>query len=184
MKTGTFEKEILLACKKIVIEKGLNAVSMRTVARECHVAVGSLYNYYNSKEDLIIATIESIWTEIINEIDWDYCPSSFIDYLSQLFNQIQYGCQKYPQFFTLHALSFTKKSKEKGRQAMANYFEKMKKQMLICLKNDQAIKKDLFDEHFKETDFIEYVFSNFMTALADSSKSTLFLFELIKKVLY
>lgn len=184
MKSTTFDKEILEACKKIVIEKGLNAVSMRTVAKECHVAVGSIYNYYNSKEDLIISTIESIWTEIIQDIDLDYQTNSFIDYLSQLFDQIHDGCQKYPQFFTIHALSFTKSSKEKGRQAMANYFEKMKGNMLTCLHNDQKIRKDLFDEHFKDTDFIDYVFSNFIATLADSSKSRIFLLELIKKVLY
>ena len=60
----------------------------------------------------------------------------------------------------------------------------MKGNMLNCLHNDQKIIKDLFDEHFKDTDFIDYVFSNFIATLADSSKSRIFLLELIKKVLY
>lgn len=183
-KVVTSEAEIVDICKSIVVEKGLQAVSMRKVADKCNVAVGSIYNYYDSKESLIISTIESIWTEILHEIDFNYKTDSFIEYISKLFNQIHYGCKKYPNFFTLHALSFTKNSKEKGRQAMGNYFEGIKSNMLTSLKNDPNIKKDVFSNDFKEEEFIEFIFSNFIATLADSSKSIIFLLELIKKVIY
>lgn len=183
-KIVTSEKEILDICKNIVVEKGLQAVSMRAVAKRCNVAVGSIYNYYDSKDDLIISTIKSIWMEIINEVDFNYDTNDFIEYLSKLFNQIHYGCKKYPNFFTVHALSFTKSSKEKGRQAMDDYFNEIKDNMLKALKNDLKIKKGLFSDDFKEDAFIEFIFSNFISILADSSKSITFLLELVKKLIY
>lgn len=183
-KIVTSEKEILDICKNIVVEKGLQAVSMRAVAKRCNVAVGSIYNYYDSKDDLIISTIKSIWMEIINEVDFNYDTNDFIEYLSKLFNQIHYGCKKYPNFFTVHALSFTKSSKEKGRQAMDDYFNEIKDNMLKALKNDLKIKKSLFSDDFKEDAFIEFIFSNFISILADSSKSITFLLELVKKLIY
>lgn len=183
-KIVTSEKEILDICKNIVVEEGLQAVSMRAVAKRCNVAVGSIYNYYDSKDDLIISTIKSIWTEIINEVDFNYETNDFIEYLSKLFNQIHYGCKKYPNFFTIHALSFTKSSKEKGRQAMDDYFDRIKENMLKSIKNDSNVKKEVFTNDFKEDEFIEFIFSNFIGILADSSKSITFLLELIKKIIY
>ncbi len=66
-KTITSEKDILEISKRIASEKGLQAITMRSVAKECDVAVGSIYNYYASKNDLLIATIASIWQEIIQD---------------------------------------------------------------------------------------------------------------------
>lgn len=183
-KIVTSEIEILDICKNIVVKKGLQAVSMRAVAKECNVAVGSIYNYYDSKEDLIISTIQSIWTEIISDIDFNYETTDFIEYISKLFNQIHYGCKKYPNFFTIHALSFTKNSKEKGRKAMGNYFERIKANMLKSLKSDPNIRKDLFTNDFKEEEFIKFIFDNFIDTLADSSNSIIFLLQLIKKLVY
>ncbi|MDD4781161.1 MAG: TetR/AcrR family transcriptional regulator [Tissierellia bacterium] len=37
-------------------------LNMKDVAHKCGISVGSVYNYFQSKGDLIVATIESIWT--------------------------------------------------------------------------------------------------------------------------
>ena len=48
-KTVTSREAILAASQKLVMEKGLQAVNMRTVASVCGVAVGSVYNYFSLK---------------------------------------------------------------------------------------------------------------------------------------
>ena len=48
-------------CRRIAAQEGLSALSMRTVARACGVALGTLYHYYADKDALLIATVESIW---------------------------------------------------------------------------------------------------------------------------
>lgn len=45
-------------------KKGIAAVNMRTVASECGIALGSLYNYFSSKSELLSATIEAVWKDI------------------------------------------------------------------------------------------------------------------------
>ena len=41
----TSRDAIMQACRRIAAERGLTAVSMRAVARESHIALGTLYNY-------------------------------------------------------------------------------------------------------------------------------------------
>ena len=60
----TSKAAIMLVCRRIVAEKGMKALNMRTVANACHIALGTLYNYYADKDALILATVESIWREI------------------------------------------------------------------------------------------------------------------------
>ena len=66
MNTGITSKEaIMQACRKIAAQKGLSALNMRTVAKECNIALGTLYNYYADKDELLIAAgrIFFTWTE-------------------------------------------------------------------------------------------------------------------------
>ena len=47
--TVTSKEEIIAVCQKIAKERGLEAISIRSVASECGMAVGSVYNYFSSK---------------------------------------------------------------------------------------------------------------------------------------
>ncbi|MEG1997415.1 MAG: TetR/AcrR family transcriptional regulator, partial [Clostridiales bacterium] len=54
----TSAENILQICRDMVSANGLSSLNMREVAQKCNVALGSLYNYFPSKTDLTIATIE------------------------------------------------------------------------------------------------------------------------------
>ena len=62
----TSKEEILKNSRELIREKGWAAVSIRSVASACGVSVGSIYNYYDSKAELISATVESVWCEIFH----------------------------------------------------------------------------------------------------------------------
>ena len=67
MNTVVTSKEIILeASKKLIREEGLNSINIRSVASACGVSVGSIYNYFDSKSELVAATVESIWSEIFH----------------------------------------------------------------------------------------------------------------------
>ncbi len=67
MNNAVISKDMILsASKQLVMEKGLYAINMRMVAERCGIAVGSVYNYFPSKTDLIAATVESVWQSIFH----------------------------------------------------------------------------------------------------------------------
>lgn len=62
-------KELILQkTKALLLEKGLEAINMRTVAREAGIASGTLYNYVSSKEMLINEVLLADWNEMILQI--------------------------------------------------------------------------------------------------------------------
>lgn len=183
-KTVTSKEDILSVSRKIVADQGIQAINMRNVAEQCGVAVGSVYNYFPSKNDLMIATIDSIWREIIQGIS-DCNPSSgFSENVENLFYGVKSGGEKYPLFFNIHSISVAKSGKDKGRQTMNQYFESLKSDLLSSLQADSRVNQQFFSEKCTPADFIEFVFSNLISLWMQEKNSCDLLIEIIKGVIY
>lgn len=50
-------------------EKGFNAIDMRKIATDCHIAVGTLYNYFPNKKELMYEVFNELWIESIDRLD-------------------------------------------------------------------------------------------------------------------
>ena len=57
---ATSKEDILAASRELIKENGWAAVSIRSVAAKCSVSAGTIYNYYESKAELLGATIECL----------------------------------------------------------------------------------------------------------------------------
>lgn len=180
----TSREAILAAGKEIMIESGVERLSIRDVAQKCGISVGSVYNYFPSKSDLVVSTIESVWIEIIMEPGDDSAGVSFNEHLRALFNRIQKGCLKYPSFFSVHSLNAAQFDKTKGREVMQRYFSHMKKGLFDSLEQDPLVKKGVFTSQFTENDFIEFVFTNLMTLFMKRVSSCDTLCEIVKRIIY
>lgn len=183
-KTLISKESILSKCKEMVIESGIQSLNMRDVAARCSVSVGTVYNYFPSKSDMIVATIESIWTEIMHGSKVCNLQYTFADNILSLFNNVQEGCKKYPSFFSVHSMSVANLDKNKGRDSMNKYFDHIKMGLLDSLNHDKQVKKDAFSESFTKLDFIDFVFSNIITLLMNEAKSCDFLLEVVKRAIY
>lgn len=169
-------------CRKIVAEKGLTALNMRTVADECHIALGTLYNYYSGKEDLLIATIESVWRDIFHA-GQQRSPLPFPEYVADFFERIQDGIAEYPNFFMAHSMSLANSGKGKGKATMEHYFGHIKTNMLEALRADNSVDKGAFTSSFTETDLIDFVLDNILVLLVQGKKDCSALVEIIRRVI-
>ena len=61
-------EQLLQEAKRQINERGYESTTMRSVAQECGIAVGTVYNYYKSKDMLIASYILRDWIECINGI--------------------------------------------------------------------------------------------------------------------
>ena len=81
----TSREDILKASRKLVKKGTAEGISIRAVATACGVSVGSIYNYFQSKTDLIAATVESIWADIFHTPAEEQVLCSLELYISWLF---------------------------------------------------------------------------------------------------
>ena len=75
----TSRDTILSVSRQFITQNGFGSVNMRAIAAACGVSVGSVYNYFPSKGDLICAVVESVWHDIFHMSGQSSQFSSFTD---------------------------------------------------------------------------------------------------------
>lgn len=178
-------KEIILSeSKELVRELGMTSLNIRDVAQKCGISVGSVYNYFTSKDDLIIATVESIWTEILEVEKVDYSKLSFEASVEHFFKSALLGSEKYSFFLDAHSMSLINTNKSKGRDVMNRFFGQITRGMVASLNQDPRVKTDAFSEDFTKEDFVLFIFSNIMNLVMKRTKSCDFLLKVIHRTIY
>lgn len=113
--------EILQAAHRLFVERGFHGTSMRQIAQEAGIALGSIYNHFSSKEDIftavflerhpfldVIPQIKAARGETIEEIVRDAAHrlvdrlEQRKDFLNLMFIEIvEFNGQHVPQIFQL-----------------------------------------------------------------------------------
>lgn len=63
------EKQIIDTAEKMFIAEGFEIVSMRKIAGELNIAVGTLYNYFPNKTALFFSIMERSWNKTFNTLE-------------------------------------------------------------------------------------------------------------------
>ena len=115
---ATSKEDILAASRELIKDNGWTAVSIRAVASRCSVSAGTIYNYYESKADLLGDTIESIWREIFFNHEDEQAFKDVAACISWIYKRLEYGNEQFPGFFSLHSFGFVKDEKTDGKKKM------------------------------------------------------------------
>lgn len=185
MNPGITSKEaIVQSCREIAAEQGLSAISIRAVAEKSGIALGTLYNYYGGKDQLMLATVESIWQDIFHRDPEHRQSSSFPDYITGLFRRVRRGAEAYPNFLTDHSIAIAKSKRGDAKGAMEQCFAHMKTQLLEALRADPAVDRAVFSGALTEGAFVDLVTDNLLLLLIKGAPDCAALEALVRRVIY
>ena len=180
----TSREAILAACRRITATRGLPAVSMRAVATEAHVALGTLYHYFSDKDELLIAAVESVWQDILRLNGPEEAPPGFPDCVAGLYRRARTGAASYPGFLTAHSVILAGARSEEARQAMARVFEQLREGLLSALQHDPQVRPDAFGPAFTPDALTELVLDNVLLLLIREAEDCTPLTGLLRAALY
>lgn len=63
------KKLIFDSAKKIIQEEGYSSLSIRKIAKISNIAVGTVYNYYPNKKDIVMEMMSEYWEEYFCVLD-------------------------------------------------------------------------------------------------------------------
>lgn len=180
----TSKKDILSASRELIRQKGWSAVSIRSVAAACGVSVGSIYNYFDSKAALAGETVESVWWEIFHGPEDGAVFQDIQACVAWMYGRMEYGCRRYPGFFTLHSLGFLQEEKAGGKRRMERAWRHILDELCAVLKRDAGIRPDAFTERFTAEAFADVLFSLMLSALLRQDYDPDPVLEIIRRALY
>lgn len=180
----TSKEAILESSREIILTKGVSALSIRAVATACKVSVGSIYNYFKSKSDLLAATVESIWCEIFHHSEDSMIFQDTLSCIKWLYECVEYGHKQYPGFFEFHSLGFIENEKSDGKRFMHQTWNHILNSLCSVLKNDPNVRLDAFNEQFTPEDFSKMLFSLLLSAILRQDYDPSVVLEVIRRTLY
>jgi AcrR family transcriptional regulator len=149
---------IIKAAEKLLSEKGYDSVSMEDIAKETGLATGTLYRYFDNKDELFF-TVISKYAKLFNEmtLEAEQKEEKGIDKVYAIEIALYKNFKSYPGFFRILGNSnaiWNTKNEENVKQ-----FFKVMNSNFILLRNaieagkkDGTIKKDI--DPLKSTVFI------------------------------
>ena len=184
-KTVTSREILLDTAIRIAYHEGLSQINIRRVATECGVSIGTVYNYFPSKSDLIVAIIEDFWKSVFHENG--ECMSNskdFVDFFGELYHKLYTNLKSFQANLLQQIASLSEIDKRKGRQSESEYLKHLKMGMMVALEQDARIPVSVWTKVLTRDAFITFIFSNMMTMLKRNEPNCEFLKEIIIKLLY
>jgi hypothetical protein len=110
------KENILIETRRQIQEYGYSKVTIRSIASALSVGVGTIYNYYSSK-DMIVATF------MVN--DWIKCLDEIKNMVNSSSDNIKIIYDKFNQFISEHSMLFHDELAEKNYALTANKWHKV-----------------------------------------------------------
>lgn len=91
---------ILSKAKEILYNEGYSKLSMRTLSRACDIALGTIYNYYPTKQELIIEMMTEYWQNYLDSVqNIANSNADFYIKLNNIFNELRVFIESFRQFW-------------------------------------------------------------------------------------
>jgi len=106
-KSEITQNKILLAAENLFFKKPVSKVSMSSIAIEAGVAKGTIYLYFECKEDIVWAIMDKylrVFSGLFNQLDYEVVNINSVNrLLDQIFDFID---DNYTTMYGMHQLSF------------------------------------------------------------------------------
>ena len=100
-------EDILTNARHILFSEGYDAFTMRSVASACHVAVGTVYNYFPSKVMLVAEVILEDWRAALTCMDIPVAQETPQEGLGRIFEELMAFYDKYDALWKEYAAGNT-----------------------------------------------------------------------------
>lgn len=177
------QEEILTRCRRLAASYGLEGLDIRRLAAETGVSVGSIYNRFHSKSELLEAVVESIWEDVFPPQQDEFSFSCTEDCITWLFSRAGYCRSRYPAFFRGHARVFPAADRQTGRMRRDSAWRRLTALLSGVISRDRRASADCFTDSFTAEGLAELVLSRLLWALESGSGDPAQLNEVIRRCL-
>lgn len=178
-------KEIILSeAKNIAMKEGISSINIRAVAKNSGIAIGTVYNYFPSKGDLLIAVIEDFWEGAFANIDWkSFSYNSFYDNLEKIYSVLFHYLNKFKENWLEQLTLLKTQEKTLGKQRENEYFEKICSRINTLIDMDNELSQYSWSEIISKERIAEFIFENMLMMLRKEEENISFFIAILKKIM-
>ncbi|MEG0276039.1 MAG: TetR/AcrR family transcriptional regulator [Coprobacillus sp.] len=184
MKMNVTSQEILIEkAKEVLLKDGVDALSIRKLAKECGISVGVFYNYFETKTDLIFAIVFEFWQEIMHQTDLNN-QNDICLYVRTLYTVLRDKIEDFENTWLMQMSVMDSSDKQKGRQLEKQCFAHIMSETGNVIDRDQKISKDVFNDVLTKEAFTHFLIMNTISIARNRHGDCDAFVEIIRRVLY
>lgn len=175
------KRRFLLDCaRRIECEEGMDAVNMRRLAFEADIAVGTVYNYFDSKQAVLFELTEEYWNNAFVEMQSKVTAEKFSDQLRQIHAFLIAQMNDCAEVLMQNLSG----SGESARKKMAAVLETLKMILFERLERDDAVRMDVWNENFTCEAFSQFALSYLLALLRQKGGDIDTFIAVVERILY
>ena len=155
-KDDALKQALLTSAIRTECIEGVNAISIRRLAAETYIAVGTVYNYFESKQEVLLALTEAYWENAIKEMQEQVKEERFQTQLERIISFLRSKMNDCAEILmrSLH------EDADLGRERMASMQHMLRQALIKRLSRDAAIAERVWSESLTKEMFADFVLSN------------------------
>lgn len=182
-KSATSKEELLATAKEIAGREGIGSLSIRRLASESGIAIGTVYNYYPAKGDLIGAVMEDFWRNVFHGSHFDTESSDFVRSIHEIYIRLRENLGSFREEFLKEMEVLSQTDQKRGKELEAFYLGHMKEGLLRILERDSKVAPGVWSESFTPGRFVEFAFANLVLLLKSQEEPDYFE-EIMGRLIY
>lgn len=182
----TSKAELLAAALRLIEEQGMQALSIRELAAAAGVSVGSVYNYFASKDELVLEVTEAFWRDAFHQ-DANCTtkePQAFDCFFVEIYDRMSRALEKFRRVHLPLLGGLFGEHKQAAKLLEERYFSHMQAGMLRVLLADKNLSKQRFDDTVSPERLVEFLLHAMIAEIARGQEDPSFLLSLVRRLIY
>lgn len=179
-KDDTLRETLLDAARSISDTEGIGAVNIRSIAKKAGIAAGTVYNYFSSKDDILLALTEEYWKQTLYEMNNTISAVSFCAQLQEIFiflrNRISQSAGK-----LMNSLGSTGTA---GQMRMLSMQSELELIFISRMEQYPGLRTEIWDKTFTKEQFAHFLMINIMLLLKEETPDFDFFLTIVKRLIY
>lgn len=167
---------------------GLASLSVRAIAQDCSVAVGSIYNHFPDKAALVTEVIARFWASAVRQADERACFSyqpgeSFVDFCRRAAAGLHEALTEFREGWLREVSALDARTRQRSKAAEQACFEHVRASLVRVIAADDAIDPAVFERVTPEA-LADFTWAGMLESLKAGDASCATLFALLERALY
>ena len=177
---ATMRETLLETARRMAEQEGIDGLNIRAIAKKAGVASGTVYNYFSSKDEILLALTKEYWKQALLEMEAALTEENFCDALLEMYAYLTANIHQSAGKL-MRSLGGVQQA---GQEAMASAQTELKEILLRRMDQDPSICSGVWDEAFTRERFAEFLRMNLMELLKAGEEQIQFFVLVLRRILY
>ncbi|MCK5129788.1 MAG: TetR/AcrR family transcriptional regulator, partial [Clostridiales bacterium] len=151
------KQTILSTAKEIAKKQGINKISIRQVVKLSGISIGTVYNYYSTKADLLVAVIGDFWKEAFMQKEFmTLGDKGFYNKIQEIYESLYKYLSTYKTDWLKQMALLTTEEKKLGRIKEKEYFSRIYDLILSLMDSDETIREKTWENGLSKEKMAEF----------------------------